>query len=105
MWGRREQSERGVEAWRTSPLVVPANAGTHNHRLFLLHTSTTPQNREITRYGSLRSQGRHRDLRHFVEAPRQNALLRMQAIFGFIEHHRLRTVDHLVGDLFATMRR
>src|SRR5689334_11086049 len=34
---------------------------------------------------------------HRVEAPGQNALLRMQAVFGFVEHDRLRAVDHLVG--------
>ncbi len=42
--------------------------------------------------------------RHRVEAPRQNAFLRVQAIFGLVEHHRLRAVDHLVGDFVAAMR-
>src|SRR5437868_901727 len=40
-----------------------------------------------------------------VKAPGQNPFLRMQAIFGLVEHHRLRAVDHLVGDLFAAMGR
>src|SRR5439155_24078308 len=31
--------------------------------------------------------------RHRVEAPGQNAFLCMQAVFGFVEHHRLRAVD------------
>src|SRR5258708_13141675 len=42
-------------------------------------------------------------LRHRLKAPRQNALLRVQAIFGLVEHHRLRTVDHLVGDFVTAM--
>ena len=42
--------------------------------------------------------------RHRLKTPRQNAFLRVQAIFGFVEHHRLRTVDHLVGDFVAAMR-
>lgn len=29
-----------------------------------------------------------------AEAPGQNGLLRMQPIFRFVEHHRLRAVDH-----------
>src|SRR6266404_1098366 len=28
--------------------------------------------------------------RHRLKTPRQNAFLRVQAIFGFVEHHRLR---------------
>jgi hypothetical protein len=43
--------------------------------------------------------------RNAVEAPGQNALLRVQAVFGLVEHHRLRAVDHLVGDLLAAMGR
>src|ERR1700730_15986408 len=42
-------------------------------------------------------------LRHRLKTPRQNALLRVQAIFGLVEHHRLRAVDHLVGDFVAAM--
>src|SRR5580698_1045718 len=38
-----------------------------------------------------------------VQAPGQNALLRMQPVLGLVEHHRVRAVDHLVGDLLATM--
>src|SRR5882757_6370494 len=34
-------------------------------------------------------------LRPLVETPRQDALLRMQAVFGFVEHHRLRAVHNL----------
>src|SRR5438105_13526177 len=40
-----------------------------------------------------------------VKAPGQNSFLCMQAIFGLVEHHRLRTVDHLVGDFLAAMGR
>ena len=42
-------------------------------------------------------------LPHRFETPGQNALLHVQAIFGLVEHHRLRTVDHLVGDFVAAM--
>src|ERR1700691_5284032 len=38
------------------------------------------------------------------ETPGQYALLRMQPVLRFVEHHRLRAVDHLVGNLFAAMR-
>src|SRR5215217_3192511 len=40
--------------------VVPANAGTHNHRHSLLRTISTSiaLNRKAAAYGSLRSQGR-----------------------------------------------
>ena len=64
---------------------------------------THGENRKITRYGTLRSQGRRQGLRPFVKTPRQNALLRVQPVFGFIEHDRLRSVDHFVGDLLAAM--
>src|SRR5215212_8437723 len=41
--------------------VVPAKAGTHNHkRFFEQKLSATVPNREATEYGSLRSQGRQR---------------------------------------------
>jgi len=45
--------------------VVPANAGTHNHRLSLLHQSrrTAPLNTGAAAYGSLRSQGRRSEIR------------------------------------------
>src|SRR5689334_10720539 len=42
-------------------------------------------------------------LRHGVETPGQNALLRVEAVFGLVEHDRLRTVDHLIGDFLAAM--
>src|ERR1022692_4563056 len=42
--------------------------------------------------------GEQKSLPRRVKAPGQNALLRVQAIFGLVEHHRLRAVDHLVGD-------
>src|SRR6516165_8475057 len=44
-------------------------------------------------------------LPHRVEAPGQNALLRVQAVFRLVEHNRLRAVHHLVGDLLAAMCR
>src|SRR5262249_25841415 len=40
-----------------------------------------------------------------VQAPGQNAFLRMQAVLGLVEHDRLRPVDHLVRDLLAAVRR
>ena len=40
-----------------------------------------------------------------VQAPGEHALLRVQAVFRLVEHHRLRPVDHLVGDLLAAVRR
>ena len=43
-------------------------------------------------------------LRPLAKAPGQDALLRVQAVLGLVEHHRLRAVDHLVGDLLAAMR-
>src|SRR5437867_1365862 len=39
------------------------------------------------------------------EEPAQKSLLRVQAVLRLIEHRALRTVDHLVGDLLAAMRR
>ena len=38
----------------------------------------------------------------FVE-PNQDSLLHVQAILGFVENDRLRSVDDLTGDLFATV--
>ena len=38
-----------------------------------------------------------------VQAPGQNALLCVQAVFRLVEHDRLRPVDHLVGDLVAAV--
>src|SRR4051812_34138991 len=46
-----------------------------------------------------------RTSRPLAEAPGQDSLLGVQAVLGFVEHHRLRAVDHLVGDLLAAMRR
>src|SRR5438046_2739118 len=40
-----------------------------------------------------------------VETPGQDALVRVQAVLGLVEHDRLRPVDHLVGDLLAAVRR
>src|SRR5689334_5459049 len=42
-------------------------------------------------------------LPHRLETPGQNALLHMQPIFRLVEYDRLRTIDHLVGDLVAAM--
>ena len=52
----------------------------------------------------VRANAQLRELRPFVKTPGQYALLRVQAVFGLVEHHRLRAVDHLVGDLLAAMR-
>src|SRR5687767_3764982 len=46
------------------------------------------------RYGSLRSR---------VQAPSKNALLRMQAVLGLIEHDGMRPVHDVVGHLLAAM--
>jgi hypothetical protein len=44
--------------------VVPAKAGTHNHKHFLEQKlSATVPNREAAEYGSLLSQGRRRPVR------------------------------------------
>src|SRR5947207_651434 len=40
-----------------------------------------------------------------LETPRQNALLGVQAVLGLVEYHGLRSVNHLVGDLVAAVRR
>src|ERR1700731_2301082 len=40
-----------------------------------------------------------------LQTPRQNPLLRVQPVLGLVEHHRLRAVDHFVGDLLAAMGR
>src|SRR5690606_7787398 len=40
-----------------------------------------------------------------AEHPAQDRLLDVKAVLGLVEHHRLRAVDHLVGDLVATVRR
>ncbi len=40
-----------------------------------------------------------------VQAPGQQALLGVQPVFRLVEHHRLRPVHHLVGDLLAAMGR
>ena len=37
------------------------------------------------------------------QTPREHALLRVQAVFRFVEHDRLGPVDHLVGHLLAAM--
>jgi hypothetical protein len=38
-----------------------------------------------------------------AEAPAHDRLLRMQAVFGLVEDHRMRAVHHLGGDLLAAM--
>jgi len=63
-WRREDKPVmRAVAATYTA--VVPANAGTHNPREWfgedLSFGTTTVPNRKITRYGSLRSQGRQGD--------------------------------------------
>src|SRR5215207_7569546 len=40
-----------------------------------------------------------------IEAPSEDALLSVQAVLGFIKHHRLRAINHIIGDLLAAMRR
>jgi len=39
------------------------------------------------------------------KAPRPKSPLRVQAVFRLVEHHRLRPVDHLVGDFLAAVGR
>src|SRR6266699_523835 len=39
------------------------------------------------------------------QAPGEDALLGVKSVFRLVEHHGLRPVDHLVGDLMAAMRR
>src|ERR687891_1795074 len=39
-----------------------------------------------------------------AEEPEQQRLLRVQTVLGLIPHGRMRTVDHLGGDLLAAMR-
>ncbi|MET3339390.1 hypothetical protein ABIF61_007914 [Bradyrhizobium japonicum] len=62
--------------------VVPANAGTHNHREWfgedrMLSVLAPTLYRWITRYGSLRSQGRHRMFRwRCAETQKPSATLR-----------------------------
>src|ERR1700689_4303407 len=58
--------------------------------------------------GDGRAMGRPRPIRKLAarpQAPGQNSLLRVQPVFGLVEYHGLRTVHHLVGDLFAAMCR
>jgi hypothetical protein len=64
-----------------------------------------PEYRRQREFGGLR---RHVALRLTavrLQAPGQNPLLRVQPVLGLVEHHRMRAVDHFVGDLFAAMRR
>ncbi len=39
------------------------------------------------------------------ERPGQHALLRVQTVLGFVEHHRSRAVDDVRGDFLAAVRR
>src|SRR3546814_6755855 len=40
----------------------------------------------------------------FPERPEQDRLLRMDAVFGFVPHARLRPVDHRIDHLVAPVR-
>ena len=40
-----------------------------------------------------------------VQAPGEQTLLRVQSVLSFVEHHRLRAVNDLVGDFLAAVRR
>ena len=40
-----------------------------------------------------------------LQAPGENALLRVQAVLGLVEDDGLRTVDHFVGDFLAAVGR
>src|ERR1700733_11724045 len=40
-----------------------------------------------------------------LKAPGQDAFLRVQTVFGFVEYDRVRAVHHLVGDFFAAVCR
>jgi hypothetical protein len=75
---RRKAEEKPVVAMRRvsrglkpilRALVVPANAGTHNHRPWLSRkTSARGAQREAAAYGSLRSQGRREFCRGILRA-------------------------------------
>src|SRR6266516_7842378 len=39
-----------------------------------------------------------------VEQEQQERLLRVEPVLGLIPHHRMRSVDHLGGDLLAAVR-
>src|SRR5436309_823733 len=43
--------------------------------------------------------------RRWAQAPGEDALLRVQPVFRLVEHHRLRPVHDLTGDLLAAVRR
>ena len=125
--GSEVRNGRGASSLKLG--VVPdkrkRRSGAHNHRITLLAEMTTPSPLHTTScgYGS-RIGARYKArlsgttsggdangaathstvaLLHCVEAPGQNALLRVQAVFGLVEHDRLRAIDHLVGDLLAAM--
>ncbi len=74
--------------------VEPARVREHQFIYFLgCHDLTvTPAPRR-----SLQNFGTHQ--------PDHHRLLRMQPVLGLIEHHRLRSVEHLVGDFLAAMGR
>ena len=41
----------------------------------------------------------------YTKQPRQNRLLRMQAIVRLWEDHRMRTIRHIIGQFVVAMRR
>src|SRR6185312_234371 len=104
--GSREAKRKGLHT-----VFVPAKRsanGTHYHRPWLLRGVTTTSQKQLDHPVWVPDQRSLRSLvrddsgvfdchpaafvvasPHRVEAPGQNALLRMQAILGFVEHHRL----------------
>src|SRR5690349_5944510 len=91
----------GSQAMERKGLLSSLRTQTHNHRCLLRRMSVC--HAALPRHHAVwdpafapRTRGRQRSNRlprvspHRVKAPGENALLRVQAIFGFVEHDRLR---------------
>src|SRR5216683_3202920 len=80
--------------------VVPANAGTHNHRPLLLRTtSAILANRNIPRYGSPLSRGRRQSMVTTAEyaLPRRHADGAVEADGFAVQHRVLDDVDREIA--------